>query len=469
MVLQGESAADFVCVTFQKHSGFGAPSLTAVFVHLSDIHFGQEKYGGEVAINTDARDQLIEDAAVVMKSIGKGLAGIIVTGDIAYSATAKQYAEAGEWLDRLAVKLGASIYEIQMVPGNHDVDRSEISSAVTYMLNDVATRGEPALDAILDDEGDRDHLYRRFHAYRDFAGGYRCPLDFKGENSTDFRVTLAPNRALRFVRLNSALACSKKDDKGKLILGARQRRIPVRVGEETVVLSHHPLSWFQDSEDAKRYLRGRGRVFISGHEHFPSLEIDRVENGSDLMLLAAGATTPDEVSEQYTYRYNIVEFGWDEQQDALAVTIHARTWRDDFKRFEEDRGFLAGRSATTFLGSPNFRAAPREAATHQGEVVDSPVPPEIETVPNAPNEGGDPVVTPSADEKLFLLRFFRDLTEGERLQTLVALNAVPEDLAVALDHDMQRRMFSNVFKLGRGDDLKRMVTDVLKNRERKSI
>lgn len=128
-----------------------------------------------------------------------------------------------------------------MIPGNHDIDRGEISGATEWMLDQVTTKGEEALNKILDDEGDRDHLYRRFHAYQDFAIGYRCPLDFTGGMSTDFRVTLAPNRALRFVRLNSALACSKKDDEGKLILGARQRTIPIQAGEEAVVLTHHPL------------------------------------------------------------------------------------------------------------------------------------------------------------------------------------------------------------------------------------
>ena len=69
--------------------------MTAVFVHLSDIHFGQEKNGGDVVINVDARERLIDDAAKVMRDADKKLAGIIVTGDIAYSAKSEEYANAG--------------------------------------------------------------------------------------------------------------------------------------------------------------------------------------------------------------------------------------------------------------------------------------------------------------------------------------------------------------------------------------
>ena len=73
--------------------------------------------------------------------------------------------------------------------------------------------------------------------------------------------------------------------KEKLLLGARQRVLNQRPGEELVVLSHHPVHWFQDSEDALLYIRNRARVFISGHEHNPSVKTEMIEKGRDLMIL----------------------------------------------------------------------------------------------------------------------------------------------------------------------------------------
>ena len=54
------------------------------FVHLSDIHFGQEK-GGQIRIHEDVRESLIEDVGRAVRNLEAGRAsGIIVTGDIAF-------------------------------------------------------------------------------------------------------------------------------------------------------------------------------------------------------------------------------------------------------------------------------------------------------------------------------------------------------------------------------------------------
>ncbi len=39
--------------------------MSLVYVHLSDIHFGQEK-GGRVVVNDDVKEQLIADAREVV-------------------------------------------------------------------------------------------------------------------------------------------------------------------------------------------------------------------------------------------------------------------------------------------------------------------------------------------------------------------------------------------------------------------
>ena len=167
---------------------------------------------------------------------------------------------------------------------------TKITAATKLVLEKIAKDGDLALDEFLDQENDREMLFRRFAAYRPFAEGYRCPLDTSAELAEERVVKLAPGRSIRFVRLNSALACSKCDVEGTLLLGARQRVLNEHIGEELIVLCHHPLHWFQDSEDALRYIRSRARIFISGHEHEPGVCIEKIDHGKDLMLLAAGAT-----------------------------------------------------------------------------------------------------------------------------------------------------------------------------------
>lgn len=424
--------------------------MAAVFVHLSDIHFGQEKDGGLLFINDDAKKRLLEDAAAEVSKMGMSASGVIVTGDIAYAAKYEEYAKAGEWLDELADRIGCSRLDIQMVPGNHDIDRDAITPMTKYHLDAVRDQGDKILDMLLDDEAQREALFERFAAYRDFSSGYGCDLDVGGMYSADVAVAVAPGRTVRFVRLNSALICSRKDDEGRLILGARQRVFEAVDGEEMVVLVHHPLNWLQDSEEAGRYFKSRARVIISGHEHFPTLDVTPVEVGCDLLMLAAGATAPDDIDEKYTYKYNILTFDWDEATDGLAVTINPRTWNFNMKRFERDEPFLEGRSERNVLGSPFFRRGASPVAPAQGVVEE---PPQAQPVANPVTGSKEVDLSMSEDVRLVRLRFFRDLPEDRRRCILVELEAIPADLTDRLDHTIEQRFFARLVAQGRTGEL----------------
>jgi calcineurin-like phosphoesterase family protein len=440
----------------------GGTFVSAIFIHLSDIHFGQEKDGGALATNTDAKDQLIKDAHAELKARGAKASGIIVTGDIAYSAQEEQYAEAGAWLDKLAECVGCDDESIQLVPGNHDINRDAITQALGWKLQLIREKGDLLLDAFLDDEQDREALFSRFEAYRNFAEGYGCDLDTRGEYSADYAVKLAPGRTLRFVRLNSALICSRKDNKGELILGARQRIIPEVEGEEVVVLMHHPLHWFMDTTEARQYIENRARVVISGHEHYPSLTVMPVEDGSDLMLLAAGATAPDDVDGKYTYKYNILEFDWDQQTDSLAVTINPRTWDGYRKRFSKDEEFLQGNEGPHILAAPNFRKSALPVLDDYQP--DTSAAPKVNAIINPVSGAGKAEIDIAARDRTLRLKFFRDLNDAQRMKILVDMANLPDDIH-KLDHGLERAFFARILKKGLGDELANAIEDVLTNPE----
>lgn len=79
--------------------------MPVAFIHLSDIHFGQEK-GGRVFTHEDVRERLINDVAFVVQKLPNGrVDGIIVSGDLAYAGSKEQYAAAGEWLVKKALSI----------------------------------------------------------------------------------------------------------------------------------------------------------------------------------------------------------------------------------------------------------------------------------------------------------------------------------------------------------------------------
>lgn len=436
--------------------------MSIAFVHLSDIHFGQEK-GGTVIIHDDVKERLIEDVARVVKTLPEGRAsGIIVSGDIVYGGKAQQYSDAGKWLDRVATAGGCAITDIQVVPGNHDIDLDKISHATALMLQAIAEKGEPELDAFLSSKEDLELLYARFTAYEPFAQAYRSPLDMGGGLAGDRTVELAPGRLLRFIGLNTALICKKKDEKGRLLLGARQRVLPRTTGEELVVIAHHPLRWLQDSDDARRYLAARGRVFITGHEHSLSVLVEEIKDGCDLMLIEAGATVPPTADGIYNYTYNVLEFEWDDKADGLIVTVHPRAWSDQEKDFEAAPEQLGGKGPQFQLGCPNFREAPPMNPIKQPAQIEATADAE-DTVPVVQESGViEARMEPSVPAKysLLRLRFFRDLTSVQRLRVLVKLQALPVDWRDTLTHNTEVQILESMQRNGRLEDLESAIDEI---------
>lgn len=433
-------------------------------MHLSDIHFGQEK-GAAVVINDDAKERLIEDAAEAVKRHAGSAKGVIITGDIAFAGKCEEYAVAAKWLDRLALAVGCHPTAVKLVPGNHDVDRARLSAGCTHLIDEILSVGEAKLDAFLANDDDCKTLYNRFVGYEPFALGYDCPLHPAGGIASDSREELAPGRAIRFFGLNSALICSKRnDEEGKLILGAAQRVLPSDPGVELVVLCHHPLHCLQDSVDARKYVRNRARVFISGHEHNPSLKIEAVEDGCDLLMLASGATVPPKVENGFTYTYNLLTFDWCSKEDKLSVEVVPRAWNDDKKRFEADDIRLGGRQPRNLLASPNFRRGLPPAGGQLGPTT-QPIPDVVHleserggnmpesrvTAPEPPRNAQ--VDAMSNTFQIVLLKFFRDLTAAQRLKVLIDLDVLPDDWNEQLTLMMERNLINDLVKDGRLGDL----------------
>jgi hypothetical protein len=444
--------------------------MSFAFLHLSDIHFGQEK-GGRLVTHTDVRERLLDDVRLLVSRLPqKKVDGIIVSGDVAFGGEKSQYKIAGAWLDRLAVIAGCEITDIQVVPGNHDINRDLICRSSEMMLADIVANGEDRLDYFLELEKDREVFYGRFEDYRDFAEGYNCPLDPDGGTAGEKSIMIAPGRTLRFIGLNSALCCGKSDSKGTLLLGARQRVLPRKPGEELVVICHHPLPWLRDSKEARQYVQSRARVFISGHEHAPQLKSGKIDEGCDLLDIASGATTPPVADDEFTFTYNLLEFGWDEEIDGLVVAVHPRVWSAANTAFEPNTTQFGAERIDYRLACPNFRSAPIPSSTSDsvnpreaGTGVSNPVVAPSQE-PLVSNLVGEESAMPDKFSFL-LLHFFRDLTAAQRLAILVDLGALPQNWTGALTHPMERRAFDSLRTKGAIDALEGKISGFLKKAE----
>lgn len=425
--------------------------MALTYIHLSDIHFGQEK-GADVYVHDDVKECLIADVTTLKVTEGiERMDGVIVTGDIAFSGKKEEYDSAAQWLDRLTQAIGCKKTDVIVVPGNHDVDRERITPLAKLTLDHLHERGIHELEHFLTDPKATEILYDKFNDYRTFAEGYDCPLHSDGGVAVTRQVEIAPGRDLRFVGLNSALLCTgKKTDESKLLIGGRQHVLPRRDGCELVVLCHHPLESLQDEDGelVARYIRSRARVHVFGHVHQPSVSIDTHVEGADLLTMSAGAVVPPDNDDGYKYTYNLFRFDWDAGTECLKVEIVPRSWDEEATRFDADTDQFEGDRFQSSLRCPNFK---RRAVTE-------PVPAVIREYPTAatPAASGQPPTGGNAmghNSDLLRLHFFRDLSAEQRILALVKVGLLSDNWTSDLTHTLERRLFDKALSSGLEDQL----------------
>lgn len=456
-----------------------ASTMSAVLVHISDIHFGQER-DERVHIHNDVKKQLIADAKrVVREDLKATAAAILVTGDIAFSGLEEQFRTAGEWLDALSDAVGCPRNQVQMVPGNHDLDRNKTSRSAKHLLDVIRAGGPAEYEEVMNNPTDRAALFARFEDYERFCYGYRCELNAEARAATNLQITLAPGRSVRFIRMNSSLLCTGAEghEEPELVLGERQFIIDRDEGVENIVLIHHPLHWYKDSAEVKRYIDSRARILITGHEHQPNVKLEKVGEGADLMMLAAGATVPFKSNAIYTFTYNVIELEWDSASDDLIVTMHPRAWDPEGTCFVADKKRLDGAHPAYKVRCPNFKLTSRPlvveqaaSATTAGTAAVSDVSsPRVELVPAAEVEKGEIAEMLPAVEGYgpVELRFFRDLLEGERLRILITLDAVPHDSDERMNRGLQRKLLEFLAREGKLRDVERLMNEFLDERTKK--
>jgi hypothetical protein len=195
----------------------------------------------------------------------------------------------------------------------------------------------------------------------------------------------------------------------------------------------------------------------------PSLQIENVDDGCDLLTLSAGATVPPKAENGYTYTYNLLTFDWFSDGDRLLVKVMPRAWSEDAKHFRADEVRLGSHEPTNRLASPNFR---RGAPCVVAAVV-LPISELQDTT--APSLGAEDDKGPQASQmeaqvtdafQLVILKFFRDLTPAQRLTVLVELNALPADLNESLSLSMERHVVNSLARAGRLAELDRSIQKI---------
>ncbi len=291
---------------------------TITWLHLSDIHFQEsEVYSANIVLKA-----LLHD---VREHTENGLTPdlIIITGDIAFSGKADEYALAGKFLDDLLEATRVPKERLFIVPGNHDVDRAAISllaEGATAILN---TRD--GVNRFLTNAVDRNLVFRKFHNYENFINSYLGQGWFDPASYFYVKEVELAQLRIAILGLNSAWLSNSDQDRNHLVLGESQVRAALNTAKNAglrIAIMHHPLDWLQDfdRQDVEPLLSDGCDFLLHGHMHQLSLLQARTPD-SESMLLAAGACYK---TRQYPNSYNLVCL----KPDAGMGTVYLRTYSD---------------------------------------------------------------------------------------------------------------------------------------------
>lgn len=383
-------------------------------LHLSDIHFGQEKKGERIR-HDDVREQLVSDIKAFLGE-SKRLDLILINGDIAYSGKKAEYDDAVAWIDELITVGRCDETAVLTVPGNHDVDIDLISLAAKGVHTTLRNTQPSILNAVLHEytveKDEVNSIFPKLRTYLDFARGYNSEFEFRDiPRWVRYREIKAGLR-LRIVGLCSVQVSDLEDREGTLILGEKQYIFPEDATVVTLVLVHHPMAWLLDRAAAKPYIHNRSSILLTGHEHLPELNKIVALNDLERIEISAGAITDTKSDAPFEFAYNLLEVDiTDNSNSSLSITVWPKVWSLKETKFVPDVSKTGGPTSKTL----SIKCGLRPAAA-------APVMPHIE---KASVPGTAMLRDETADFGRLKHFFWHYLTWEQRISVLVRAMVLP--------------------------------------------
>jgi predicted phosphodiesterase len=273
---------------------------TLTWLHLSDLHFRDTEASVAGDQNVVLR-ALLQDVKERIRQDGLVPDFIAVTGDVAFSGKSKQYKRAWRFFDELLTATSLPRDRLFVVPGNHDVDRSLITSGAQAIGDSLTDRTQA--NTVLDTPADRRLMFARFKGYAAFVKTCLPHLPFDEKNFYYVRLLDLSGQSaagdgprIALLGLNSAwLAASDEDKTKELLLGERQTRAALDAAEAAgahlkIALLHHPFDWLRefDRRDSEAMLYDNCDFILHGHLHHAGL-MSLQGPDTAAMVIAAGA------------------------------------------------------------------------------------------------------------------------------------------------------------------------------------
>ena len=312
------------------------PSPSSItWLHLSDLHFRKSQAYDENIVLKALLHDLVE------QQVRPDL--IAVSGDIAFSGQPAEYDLARRFFDDLLQTTGLNEDRLFLVPGNHDVDRSLISTGARAIGDSLSDR--KSANALLSTPTDRKLVFARFKGYAAFVKAY-LGKEWRFDDSRYFYVQSLDlaGQWVALLGLNSAWLCGSDQDKASgLLIGERQARAALEQAEGAnlkIALLHHPFDWLRefDQNDSAAMLTDGCDFILHGHLHQAAATQLTSPDGA-ATILACGACYE---TREFPNMYNWVRL----DPSAGTGTVYLR-------RYSDARGGFWAKDVLTYRNAPD--------------------------------------------------------------------------------------------------------------------
>lgn len=255
------------------------------WIQLSDIHFQYDNCNSEWL-----RDMLPD----YLKKEKIKCDFMVITGDLLYKGKGN-YEDVGEYIDTIASTVGVEKENIFIIPGNHDLNRSDMRNVILKGIrksenieDEVNKLPEEAITMLINDQ---DSFWNFHNTYLDRDDSFK-ELHFINERE-EFNI----------INLNTCLVCGNKGEEGKLSVNTKKlRRVLTKVKDSNkvnIAIGHHGLECF--NEDEKKDLIWLFNdysidLYLCGHMHKNNINFYN-QGQREIKSIVCGANMKDDFAD----------------------------------------------------------------------------------------------------------------------------------------------------------------------------
>lgn len=326
-------------------------------VHLSDIHLSKQNY---LEFKNNVCDSLVSDLAPY-NSTDKPIDLILITGDLVdkgghslreiedFKGTTNPYKIFERvFIEPISSQLGIPKENFLFIPGNHDIDESEILWVDEKKLKhdlEISTINE-ILEKNKFDFNSNNH---RIKTFKEFEKEYHLNTSnyIFSNNESTFTYKTQDNFTVGFIMINDSWRCStchlEDQELNHHYFGTQQlyngiSELKSADPNINICLFHHSVEDYYERKEVERILTTKDiSFFLYGHHHSTSSTSYINPVGSCLGFRGrATLNRPDEPLEEYQPGYQLydVNFGLSKVEK-----IHYRKYEHKISRFVADTSY----------------------------------------------------------------------------------------------------------------------------------